>query len=255
MEVAIQAARASGRIQTRNLARTLRIATKGEHTNLVSEVDLRCERRIIDIIHKNFPDHGIYAEEGGKYNTGSPYSWIIDPLDGTTNYTHGYPIFCTSIALEEKGKVILGVVYDPARKELFTARKGRGAYMNGKRLSPSRTSELAEALLVTGFPYDFPTTQENLRHFINFSLRAQAVRRDGSAALDLCYTAMGRFDGFWEYSLAPWDLAAGALVLQEAGGKITLASGRSFSIYRGNVLASNGRIHSAMLRILKMNHN
>ena len=251
LEVAIAAAKAAGRIQLRNLSRRLRIRTKGSYTNLVTDVDLRCEQRIVAEIETHFPGHGIHAEEGARRDTSSPYRWIIDPLDGTTNYAHGYPVFCTSIALEHRGEMIVGAVYDATRRELFTAEKGKGARLNGKPIAPSQISELPNALLVTGFPYDFPKSRENLDHFTNFSLSAQAVRRDGSAALNLCYTAMGRFDGFWEYGLAPWDLAAGSLILKEAGGRITLASGRRFSIYRGNVLASNGSIHGAMGQVIK----
>ncbi len=251
LEVAVQAARVSGRIQKRYLSKNYRIDYKGVHTNLVTEVDLRCEMKILSVIKSHFPGHGFYAEEGGETHASSPYRWIIDPLDGTTNYTHGYPCFCTSIALEKRGEVVLGVVFDPIQNELFTAEKGRGAFLNGKRISPSITSKLTEALLVTGFPYDIKRNRKNFKHFKNFVLQAQAVRRDGSAALDLCYTAMGRFDGFWEFSLSPWDMAAGELILKEAGGKITLANGRPFSIFKGEVLASNGQIHSQMARVLK----
>ncbi len=251
LDVAVQAARASGRIQKRYLTRNYRIDFKGFSTNLVTEVDLRCERRIISVISDHFPGHDFYAEEEGKTGTGSPYRWIIDPLDGTTNYAHGYPCFCTSIALEEKGKVRLGVVFDPVRNELFTALKGKGAFLNGAKITTSEQSNLSGALLVTGFPYDVKQNRKNFQYFRRFVLNAQAVRRDGSAALDLCYTAMGRFDGFWEFSLSPWDLAAGSLILKEAGGKITLSSGRPFSIYKGEVLASNGPLHPQMVRVLK----
>ncbi len=251
MRVAIEAAEISGLIQVRNLKRPLKIKTKGESTNLVTNVDLRCEKRIIAHLKRYFPDHEYIAEEGGRGRQTSLFRWLIDPLDGTTNYAHGYPAFCTSIALERNGKIELGVVYDPVRKELFTARKGKGAFLNGVRITPSTVEDLEEALLVTGFPYDIKTSRRNISQFNRFLLRTQAVRRDGSAALDLCYTAMGRFDGYWEFSLAPWDLAAGSLILTEAGGKITTSTGREFSIHRGDILASNGPLHAAMLRVLR----
>lgn len=249
-EIAIRAAKMSGRIQKRHLSKIHRIRYKGE-TDLVTEVDLLCEKRIVALIRKTFPEHGLFAEEGGKTHRASPYQWIIDPLDGTTNYAHGYPCFCTSIAFEMRGEILFGVVFDPVRNELFTAQKGKGAFLNGAKIHPSNTASLDQALLVTGFPYNVKQTRQNLQQFRRFVLQSQAVRRDGSAALDLCYTAMGRFDGFWEFSLSPWDLAAGSLILKEAGGKVTLTSGRPFSIYKGDVLASNARIHSPMLRVLK----
>jgi len=251
LKVAIEAAKISGRIQVRSLKRTLKIQIKGESTNLVTDVDLRCEKRILAHLKKHFPDHEYVAEEGGKSRQTSPFRWLIDPLDGTTNYAHGYPAFCTSIALEKNGVIEVGVVYDPVRKELFTARKGKGAYLNGEPITPSGIEDLEQALLVTGFPYDIQRSEKNVDQFHRFLLRAQAVRRDGSAALDLCYTAMGRFDGYWEFSLAPWDLAAGSLILTEAGGKVTSPTGRTLSIYRGDILASNGPLHAAMLRVLR----
>ncbi len=251
LDVAVAAAKAAGRIQRRNLTRAFRIDTKGDVTNLVTDVDLRCEKRIVSLLRKHFPTHSIFAEEAGEDIVASPYRWLIDPLDGTTNYAHGYPFFCTSIALEHRGSVVLGVVYDPCRQELFTAQKGSGAFLNGRPIAPSDTSDLDAALLVTGFPYDVRRSRRNLNHFRRFVLRAQAVRRDGSAALDLCYTAMGRFDGFWEFSLSPWDLAAGSLILLEAGGRLTRTNGRAFSLSTGDVLATNGLVHSQMLRILR----
>jgi len=251
LDVAIEAAKASGRIQKKYLCKNHHIVYKGEPTNLVTDVDHRCEKRIISLIREHFPGHGFLAEEGGESHTASGYRWIIDPLDGTTNYAHRYPFFATSIALESDGEIILGVVFDPIRDELFTARKGKGAYLNGRKIFPSKTAGLEGSFLSTGFPYDVKKTGQNIQPFNQFVLQAQAVRRDGSASLDLCYTAMGRFDGFWEFSLAPWDMAAESLILKEAGAKVTLTSGKAFSIYKGDVLASNGRIHSDMARVLK----
>jgi myo-inositol-1(or 4)-monophosphatase len=179
------------------------------------------------------------------------FRWIIDPLDGTTNYAHGLPIFCVSVALEIEGIVELGAVYDPTRDELFTGRRGRGATMNGSRIAVSQTGDLTDSLLATGFPYDLRTSDtNNTDHWSAMLPRAQAIRRIGSAALALCYTAMGRFDGFWELKLFPWDVAAGALFVEEAGGRVTYLGGEPFSIYSKEVVASNGRIHSQMVEIL-----
>ncbi len=251
LAVAIEAAKISGRIQIAGLKQTRKIRTKGESTNLVTDIDLRCEEKIIAHLKQHFPDHEYFAEESGKSRQPSPYRWLIDPLDGTTNYAHGYPAFCTSIALEKDGLIELGVVYDPVRKELFSALRGEGAFLNGESIGPSGIEDLDRALLVTGFPYDIRTSEKNIDQFCRFLLRAQAVRRDGSAALDLCYTAMGRFDGYWEFSLAPWDLAAGSLIVTEAGGHVTSPTGQAFSLYQGEILASNGPLHSALLRVLR----
>ena len=204
-DIAIRATKESGLIQREWLGKEKRVELKGE-INLVTEVDRICERKIIKIIEESFPEHNILTEETPMPERSSPYRWIIDPLDGTTNYTHGYPCFCTSIALELEGKVIVGAIYDPLLDELFTAQQGQGAFLNGARISVSATERLTEALLCTGFPYDLRESPvNNLDHFNNFIMGARAVRRDGSAALDLCYVAMGRFDGFWELKLNPWE--------------------------------------------------
>ena len=218
----------------------------------MTEVDYLCQERIIDIIKKEFPDDEIISEE--KINTydNEKNRWIIDPLDGTTNYAHGYPFFCTSIAYEYGGDIVAGVVYNPIFDELFYTKKGEGAYLNNNRLHVSKIDALKDALLCTGFPYDLATNKNNnINHFIKFLYAAQAIRRDGSAALNLCYLACGRFDGFWELRLNPWDVAAGFLVVSESGGKITNYEGSPFDIYRDNIVASNGLIHSAMLEVLK----
>ena len=177
------------------------------------------------------------------------WRWIVDPLDGTTNYAHGYPCFCVSMGLEHKGRLELGVIYDPVRDELFTAERGQGAALNG-RLQVSQTRALNSALLCTGFPYDVRERSEFARHFTNFIMNAQAVRRDGSAALDLAYVACGRFDGFWEEGLHPWDVAAGVLMIEEAGGRVTHYDGAAFDIYGAPILASNGLVHEQMMRVL-----
>ncbi|MBI3604992.1 MAG: inositol monophosphatase [Nitrospirae bacterium] len=182
----------------------------------------------------------------------SPYKWIIDPLDGTTNYVHGFPFFCVSIGLEYDGAVILGVVYDPFRNDLFYASKGTGAFLNGQPIRVSKENELRRSLLVTGFPYDFRENPGQIfSHFFQLSQASQGVRRTGSAALDLCYLAAGYFDGFWELNLSPWDVAAGSLIVEEAGGRVSGFNGEALSIYSKNILASNGQIHSQMAELLQ----
>jgi myo-inositol-1(or 4)-monophosphatase len=250
-KVAIEAAKKAGQILKRGLGSDLEIAYKGD-LNLVTNIDTQSEKTIVALIHRRFPDHQIMAEEGHDRTDPSPYRWIIDPLDGTTNYSHGFPFFCVSIALEERGKVILGVVYDPLRKELFVAEKGKGAFLNEKPISVSPISSLSKSLLVTGFAYDVRVDpKNNFDHFMNFTLNAQGVRRSGAAALDLCYVAAGRIDGFWELQLRPWDTAAGSLIVTEAGGKVTDFSGKPFSVYHPETLATNRKIHAAMIQILK----
>ena len=251
LDIAIRATKESGLIQREWLGKEKRVELKGE-INLVTEVDRICERKIIEIIEEAFPEHNILTEETPMPEGSSPYRWIIDPLDGTTNYTHGYPFFCTSIALELEGKVILGAIYDPLLDEVFTAQQGQGAFLNGERITVSTTERLTEALLCTGFPYDLRESPiNNLDHFNSFIMKARAIRRDGSAALDLCYVAMGRFDGFWELKLNPWDVAAGKLLVEEAGGMVTDFEGGPLDIYGQETLASNRRIHGEMVRVLQ----
>lgn len=220
--------------------------------NLVTDADRQSEQAIVGALHRAFPCHEILAEERGLSTaTQSPYRWVIDPLDGTTNFAHGFPAYCVSIGLEYHGSLILGVVRDPTRNECFVAERGRGATLNDRRIHVSGTGQLTDALLVTGFAYDIRESPENnLDHFTRFSLRAQGVRRMGAAALDLCYVACGRFDGYWELKLKPWDMAAGAVILEEAGGRVTDFAGRAFSIYGNEIVASNGPIHEAMLKVL-----
>ena len=251
LEFAVHCARESGRIQRRHYEKQFAIHHKGE-INLVTDVDFACQKRIIELIQKKFPMDNIISEEQLNRFDGKANRWIIDPLDGTTNYAHGYPFFCTSIAYEVQGSILLGVVYNPIFKELFVARKGHGAHLNGRKIHVSVISDLKKSLLCTGFPYDIATSaQNNINHFVNFLHEAQAVRRDGSAALNLCYTACGRFDGFWEMKLNPWDMAAGVLIVEEAGGRVTNLAGRKFAVYKDNIIASNGLIHRAMVRVLK----
>lgn len=265
--VAIQAARAAGQILRTHLARRVHVRYKGlgryRSRNLVTNVDRLAQQAILTLIRRHCPGHGVLAEEavdhlrpGGRRplaSRPSAYRWLIDPLDGTTNYAHRFPFFCVSIGLEYKGQIILGVVYDPVRCELFTAERGKGARLNGRSIRVTATPRLDRSLLVTGFSYDSLLGQaNNFRHFLHFSLRTRGVRRTGSAALDLCYVAAGRLDGFWELKLSPWDVAAGGLIVQEAGGSVTDFRGRPFSITAREIVASNGRIHRPMLDILSL---
>jgi len=251
LSVAREAAYAAGHVLRENIHGTRQITYKGD-INLVTEMDMRSERTIVEILRAAFPDHGIIAEEETKIRNDSGYSWIIDPLDGTTNYAHGYPCFSVSIALEYKGAIIVGAVYDPMREELFSAQKGQGAFLNGKPIRVSAADTLIKSLLATGFPYDRKVSEKNNMVFFHDLLMASLeVRRDGSAALDLCSVAAGRFDGFWELKLKPWDVAAGSLIAQEAGGRVSDFTGTHFSIHDDEILASNGKIHEQMLQILQ----
>ena len=250
LNFAISVAKDAGRLLRDRVGTRIDIDHKGS-INIVTDVDLASEKLIRDAISTYYPRHEILAEEGGLSESGSEYRWIVDPLDGTTNYAHGYPIFCVSIALEWKGEVVLGVVYDPMRDELFTAEPGSGAALNNRPIHVSKTAHLMQGLLSTGFPYDIKTSKlTNLDHWANFAMNAQALRRDGAAALDLCYVACGRFDGFWELNLSPWDTAAGALIVAEAGGRVTDFTGGPFSNYKPEVVASNGLIHDRMIEVL-----
>lgn len=253
IQLAVDTALEAGRFLKMNIGKIKQIEHKqGEERNLVTEIDKKAEQLIIDKIKKRYPGHDFLGEESGSHKTVSDYKWIVDPLDGTTNYTHGLPIFCTSIALEYKGDIVLGVIYDPNSEELFTAEKGKGAFLNNRRMRVSGTTRLMESLIVTGFPYDIKENPYNaVQHFSNFLMECQAVRRLGSAALDLSYVACGRFDGFWEVTLNSWDMAAGVLFVEEAGGKFTNFKGFPSDIYTPNVLASNGFIHDQMVEVLR----
>lgn len=249
-KTAVEAAKKAGALLKDNLGRAIKIEFKGE-VNIVTEMDRRSEALIMDAIKKAFPDHGILTEESAEQRSSTGYRWIIDPLDGTTNYSHGFPFFCVSIAFEENGVVKLGAVYDPMLDELFLAEDGKGATVNGKPIRVSKIEKLDKSLLATGFPYDLRYSKDNnLDYFTDFTLKAQAIRRAGSAALDLCYVACGRFDGFWEMKLYPWDTAAASLIVKEAGGALSDFKGGPFSIYEKQCLASNGLIHREMLDVL-----
>lgn len=254
LDFAIQTARDAGRVLAERFGRKIEISNKSE-LDLVTESDLASERLIIDRIRTYHPRHSMLAEESGlnevrDHGKQSDWRWIIDPLDGTTNYAHGYPCFCVSIGLEHNGRLELGVVYDPIRDEMFAAERGAGASLNGRRISVSRTNSLSAALLCTGFPYDVRQRNEFAKHFASFIMHAQGVRRDGAAALDLAYVAAGRFDGFWEEGLKPWDVAAGVLIIEEAGGRVTDYHGSPFDIYSPPILASNGLVHEQMRQVL-----
>ena len=252
VQVAVEAAHAAGRIQSEHIGNICDISEKGGvRGDVVTEVDLLCEKEIIDRIQKSFPDHTILAEESGGTQGDAKNKWIIDPLDGTLNYSHGFPCYCVSIGLECEGELVVGVIYNPNLDELFVAEKGQGATLNGRPIRVSTIDTLEKSLLVTGFtPKIVGSEDDNLDHFCNLMKACQAVRRPGSAAIDFCYTAMGRFDGFWEAHLNPWDMAAGVLIVREAGGIVTAFDGGSFSIYDNNVLATNGYVHQEMVSIL-----
>lgn len=249
-KVAIEAALKSGFFIASSVGKTGKISYKGR-INIVTDIDKKAEYIIIKKILTNFPDHSILSEESGTKETPSPYKWIIDPLDGTTNFVHAFPFFCVSIAMEKDGVVVLGVVYDPMRKELFVAEDKKGAYLNNKRIYVSRTKKLSESFLATGFGYGIKEAgNTNIRNFKNFLMTALALRRAGSAALDFCYVACGRFDGFWELDLHPWDSAAGTIIVRESKGLVTRFDGSKYSYHDKEVLATNGLIHEQMVRIL-----
>jgi myo-inositol-1(or 4)-monophosphatase len=252
LDTAIAAGKEAGALLRSYASSGFRIEYKNP-INLVTDADRAAEQCVIDHIRARFPTHRFLAEERGRIEqVPSPYLWVIDPLDGTTNFAHGYPTYCVSIGLEYEGRCILGVIVDPSRDELFTAIEHRGAQLNGHPIHVSKTATLDSSLLVTGFAYDIrDTPRNNLDHFARFALKTQGLRRTGSAALDLCYVAAGRFDGFWEVQLNPWDMAAGSVIVKEAGGLLTDFNGKDLSIYGQELVASNGQIHKAMLQVLK----
>ena len=250
-ERAIEIAREAGKFIKDKLHTAHTINYKGG-INLVTEIDKISEEIITSKIRTLFPDHDILAEEFTDINSGSDFRWIIDPLDGTTNYAHGFPFFCVSLALERLNTMIIGIVYDPILDEMYVAEKGKGAYLNEREIHVSNTHSIIKSLLATGFPYDIQVnTDNNLNYFNEMILRAQAIRRAGSASLDLAYVAAGRFDGFWELKLNPWDIAAGWLLVEEAGGLVTDIAGNNYYLESSSILASNGGIHKEMIDVLK----
>ena len=240
-------AREAGALLMQYFHRRVKIEYKGD-VDLVTEADRNSEKLIVERIRKKWPGHDIVGEEGTRTAFNSDYRWYVDPLDGTTNFAHGFPVFCVSMALEHKGQRIAGVLYDPTRDELFAAEKGKGAWLNGERIHVSKTANLAESLVATGFPSHKRHKNPNIYFYHQITLRTHGVRRAGSAALDLASVACGRYDGFWEFNLNPWDTAAGVLLVEEAGGVVTNFSGGPFQIDSREVLASNGFIHSELLR-------
>jgi myo-inositol-1(or 4)-monophosphatase len=251
-DLAIELARAAGELLRDGLLGPRRITYKGSPTNLVTEMDARVEALVVDRLQAAFPDDAILAEERGAQTGGSGRRWIIDPLDGTTNYAHGLPIYAVSIALEVRGHVRLGVVYDPSQRELFVAERGAGAFCNDARLAVSGAATLDASLLATGFPYDIRVKADNnLREYAAFAVRTRGVRRMGSAVLYLAWLAAGRFDGYWELRLGPWDVAAGGLMVEEAGGRLTGLTGEPLDLDHPRVVASNARIHDQMLAVLR----
>lgn len=255
LSTAIRAALAAGRIHRRFFRQNPDVRKKGP-IDLVTEADLEVEREFRRLIAEEWPGHAVLGEEqAAEAAAPGGCRWIIDPLDGTTNFAHGLALFCVSIALEIDGRIDIGVVYDPMGEELFAAERGLGARLNGRPICVSTTGTLVDALLCTGFPYGVrsePGSQVDV--FGGFLGHAQAVRRLGSAALDLCYVAAGRFDGFWEYRLQPWDIAAGALILEEAGGRLSRYDGSPIDLFGGQVVASNGRLHAAMCDVIARHH-
>lgn len=249
-ETAIPVAQNTGNFQKEKLHSHFKIEFKGE-INPVTEIDRASEEMIVSAVLKKFPHHDIMGEEGKAPRRDSPYKWIIDPLDGTVNYSHGYPHFAISIALEYEGAIIGGVIHDPMRAETFSAYKNEGAFLNHKKIRVSHTKKLDHALLGTGFAYNVRKTKNNnLNHFQNFIMKAQAVRRDGVAAIDVCYVACGRYDGFWELNLFPWDTAAGLIIAEESGARVTRFDGSPYTVYEKDILVSNGLVHDEMIRVL-----
>lgn len=252
LQIAKKLAHDAGLIALDYQKKALKIENKSSAFDFVTDADKACEKLIIDTIRKHFPDHSILSEEAGEINPGGEYKWIIDPIDGTTNFAHGLPIFCISIGIVYQGRPIIGVVEIPALRETFHAQKDRGAFRNESRIFVSKTAEMKAGLFATGFPYSRESRyKKNMELWDGMYSQCHGVRRFGSAAIDLCYTACGRFDGYWEYDLKAWDIAAGKIILEEAGGTITNMDGSLLDPKKGALLASNTALHSQMLNFLK----
>ena len=239
-------AREAGSLLMDFFPQRVKIEYKGE-ADLVTVADRKSEALILERIRQQFPAHDVMGEEGGRIESGSDYKWYVDPLDGTTNFAHGFPVFCVSLAVEHRGHRVAGVVYDPTRDEMFTAELGGGARLNGEAIHVSATSRLSDCLVATGFPSQKRHKNPNIHFYHQITLKTHGVRRAGSAALDLCCVASGRFDGFWEFNLNPWDTAAGVLIVEEAGGRVTDFSGGPFQLASRETVASNGLVHEALL--------
>ena len=246
-----KAAHEAGDILKENFTKTFEIKSKDHIANLVTAIDHQSEQKIMEVIKTDFPEHDILTEESGFFDKKSEYKWIIDPIDGTVNYAHGIPLTCVSIGIEHKGEIILGAVYNPMMNEYFFAEKGSGAYLNDIKIEVSKESNFGKALLVTGFPYNSSENKNNPAEiFTDIVYKNIPVRRLGSAAIDLCWTACGRFEGFWEFDLNPWDIAAGCLIMEEAGGKLTNFNNEKLDIYGKEILATNGLIHKELLEVV-----
>jgi len=249
LEAAVEIAQEAGKILREENERPPTISYKGDF-DLVTQADRRSEALIVSRLQKYFPEHAVAAEEGTGKDTDSEYRWHVDPLDGTTNFAHHYPCFCVSMALAGNKELLLGVIYNPIYNELFTAARGEGALFNGRKIQCSKVDAVRNSLLCTGFPNHNREANPNFHFYWDFTLRSHGVRRDGSAALDLAYVAMGRFDSFWEFGLNPWDTAAGVVLVEEAGGKITDMQGQPYTLGGPSILASNGLIHDEMVRVV-----
>jgi myo-inositol-1(or 4)-monophosphatase len=250
LHVAGLAARKAGGILNRLFGQVNHVKKKGA-IDLVTEADMKAEKSILEAIGSHFPDDNILSEESGRNGKASDRTWMVDPLDGTTNFVHGFPFFAVSIALEIKGKIVLGIVYNPFMDEYFEAARGGGAYLNNRTIKVSKVNKLEEALLGTGFPYYVhESPQMAMENFRRMLVAAQGLRRPGAAAIDLCYLAAGRLDGFWEEGLKPWDTAAGVVIAEEAGGRVSTYDGRPYSPYEKTILAANPHLHGAMLKVL-----
>jgi myo-inositol-1(or 4)-monophosphatase len=250
LNVAIEIAREAGHLLLQHFRQPLEITYK-RRSDLLTEADRKSEALIVERLRSNFPDHAIVAEEGSGQKTGSDYCWYVDPLDGTTNFAHGFPVFSVTLGLAYRGEVVAGVVFDPTRQELFTAERGAGAFLNGARLHVSNIGDLTHCLVATGFP-PFATNHDlNVQLYFRFTQLTHGIRRAGSAALDLCCVAAGRFDGFWELKLNPWDKAAGVLLVTEAGGRVSGVTGKPFDLLGDDIFASNGLVHDQMLRVFR----
>jgi myo-inositol-1(or 4)-monophosphatase len=256
---AAEIARQAGALLREHFERGVATEYKGD-VDLVTVADRASEKYIVERLHAVFPGHGIYGEEGTRTDLDNEYRWYVDPLDGTTNFAHGFPVFCVSMGLEHRaaglaadadGELVAAVIYDPMRDELFTAEAGQGAYLNGRRINASKTARLAEALIATGFPSQKRHSSPNIHFYQEFTLRSHGVRRAGSAALDLAYVAAGRIDSYWEFKLNPWDTAAGVLLVREAGGTVTHMDGGVFTLDSREVLATNGLLRDEMIAIFE----
>ena len=249
LDAAIEIAREAGTILREGFERPKKISYKGD-VDLVTESDRRSEELVVARLRERFPEHGIVAEEGGGSAAAvAKYCWHVDPLDGTTNFAHGYPCFAVSIGLAEEGRPIAGAVFNPVHDELFSAARGQGAYLNGDWISVSRVEKLATSLVATGFPTHQRKKSANINYYWQFTLRSHGVRRDGAAALDLCSVACGRFDAFWEFGLKSWDTTAGIVIVEEAGGRVTDLEGKPYRLGGPSILATNGHVHTETLQL------